>query len=346
VWAGGKPVLVKIAVAPGAWRFVAAVFDGARVRVYVDHALVADGALSPASASAVATLAPRNVDGFEPYAGRIAGFSMQRRALSAADLEALAKQRPDPALIPFDTGSPSWPVQTHQMFGQVAPQPAWTLPKSAVAPTPPTTKPAYSGPALTPLDHGGYALKLWRLTQASPSADDGAALSKQGYDASGWVKATVPGTVLTTLIDRGVYPNPEIGLNNLAIPEDLAHHDYWYRAEFDTPADAAGRHALLTFKGINYAAEVWLNGAPLGRIKGAFIRGQFDVTTRLNPGGHNVLAVRIHIRGLRKKNLSPRVPARMAAWAPWMARPSLRAKDGIGSLACGIATPACGRAST
>ena len=293
VWVGAKPVLAKVALAPGAWRFVAAVFDGARVRVYVDRTLVADTGLSPAPASALATLAPRGVDSFAPYAGRIAGFSMQRRTLSASDIEALANQRPDPALTTFDTGSPSWPLQTHQMFGQVTPQPAWTLPKSAAAPTPPSTKPAYAGPALTRSDHGGYALKLWRLIQATPDADGGAEISRPGYDASGWMKATVPGTVLTTLIDRGVYPNPEIGLNNLAIPEDLAHHDYWYRAEFDTPADAAGRHALLTFKGINYAAEVWLNGAPLGRIKGAFIRGQFDVTTRLNPGGHNVLAVRI-----------------------------------------------------
>ena len=278
VWGGGKPVLAKAALAPGAWRFVAAVFDGARIRIYVDRALVADAAFSPAPASALASLAPRGVEGFQPYAGRLAGFSMQRRALSAADLGALAKQRPDPTLISFDTGSPHWPVQTHQMFGQVTPQPAWTLPKSAAAPTPPTTKPAYDGPPLTPSDHGGYVLKLWRLTQATPTVDDGAAISRPGYDASGWMKATVPGTVLTTLIDRGVYPNPEVGLNNLAIPEDLAHHDYWYRAAFDTPAEAAGRHALLTFKGVNYAAEVWVNGAETGAAsKGAFIRGRFDV---------------------------------------------------------------------
>jgi hypothetical protein len=42
----------------------------------------------------------------------------------------------------------------------------------------------------------------------------------------------VPGTVLTTLVDRGVYPDPTIGLNNMAIPESLSRQDYWYRSEF------------------------------------------------------------------------------------------------------------------
>jgi len=293
VWVGGQSVLAKSDIRAGAWRFVAAIFDGGRVKLYVDGARVIDGALNPVAASAIATLAPRGVNGFAPFAGRLAGFSMERRALSADDLRALAAQRPDPALTTFDTGSPHWPVQTHQMFGQVAPQPAWTLPKSAAAPTAPMAKPGYAGPALTPAAHGGYDLRAWRLVQATPATDDGAVISRPGFDASGWMAATVPGTVLTTLVDRGVYPDPEIGLNNLAIPEDLARHDYWYRAEFDTPAEAAGRHGLLTFNGINYAAEVWLNGERLGSIKGAFIRGRFDVTGRLKPGGHNVLAVRI-----------------------------------------------------
>ena len=40
------------------------------------------------------------------------------------------------------------------------------------------------------------------------------------------------------MIDRGVYPDPYVGLNNLAIPESLNKHDYWYRVTFPTPAGA------------------------------------------------------------------------------------------------------------
>ena len=45
------------------------------------------------------------------------------------------------------------------------------------------------------------------------------------------------GTVLTTLIARGVYPDPDYGLNNLAIPDSLSRQDYWYRSEFEAPAE-------------------------------------------------------------------------------------------------------------
>ena len=49
----------------------------------------------------------------------------------------------------------------------------------------------------------------------------------------------------------------------------------------------------LTFKGVNYAAEVWLNGKKLGGFTGAFLRGKFDVTGLASAGGENALAVRV-----------------------------------------------------
>jgi hypothetical protein len=60
-----------------------------------------------------------------------------------------------------------------------------------------------------------------------------------------------------------------------------------------SPKHRARYASTLTFEGINYAASVWLNGESLGTIKGAFIRGIFDVTRVIKPGQANVLAVRI-----------------------------------------------------
>src|SRR5208283_3491512 len=105
--------------------------------------------------------------------------------------------------------------------------------------------------------------------------------------------ATVPGTVLTTLVNQGVYPDPDYGLNNLAIPESLNKQDYWYRKQFDVSADWKGRHLTLTFEGINYRAAVWLNGKSLGTIKGAFIRGIFAVGDIVRFDQPNVIAVRV-----------------------------------------------------
>jgi Glycosyl hydrolase 2 galactose-binding domain-like/Exo-beta-D-glucosaminidase Ig-fold domain/Glycosyl hydrolases family 2/Glycosyl hydrolases family 2, TIM barrel domain len=121
----------------------------------------------------------------------------------------------------------------------------------------------------------------------------GARLSRPGVDTHEWYDATVPGTVLTTLVNEGVYPNPYYGLNNLLIPESLNKQDYWYRTEFTVPKTFDGRELTLQFNGINYYAEVWFNGQYLGHITGAFIRGKFDVTKFAKPGGTNVLAVMV-----------------------------------------------------
>ena len=83
----------------------------------------------------------------------------------------------------------------------------------------------------------------WRLEAAPQVKATGEEISKAGFADKDWMVATVPGTVLTTMIDRGIYPDPDYGLNNLAIPESLAHQDYWYRVEFKTPAAARGRAA-------------------------------------------------------------------------------------------------------
>lgn len=125
-----------------------------------------------------------------------------------------------------------------------------------------------------------------RTSPLSPIAPD--------IDMHGWHHATVPGTVLTTLVDEGIYPDPYYGLNNLAIPDTLCRMDWWYRNQFVLPAEIKENDFLqLTFNGINYRAEVWLNQRFLGTINGAFSRGIFDVTDAVYRQGYNTLAVRI-----------------------------------------------------
>ncbi len=174
----------------------------------------------------------------------------------------------------------------------VAVQPADEFPVSRASatetanrpPQPAKDKPTWHGSDLV-LNAG------WKLIEAPKISLDGQTLSQPGVNAKGWYDATVPGTVLGTLVDQGVYPDPYFGLNNLKIPESLCRQDYWYRTEFTLPAQWSGRQVRLEFKGINYYAEVWLNGHYLGHITGAFIRGEFDATPWLKPSATNVLAV-------------------------------------------------------
>ena len=116
-----------------------------------------------------------------------------------------------------------------------------------------------------------------------------------GPSSPDWYRATVPGTVLTTLVNNNIYPEPTYGENNRpnTIPESLCRTSYWYRTEFNVPADYAGRQIWLNFEGVNYIADVWVNGKKVGTIKGAFIRGIFNVTALVKPGKKAALAVRI-----------------------------------------------------
>jgi len=168
------------------------------------------------------------------------------------------------------------------------------MPRSKAPFSPPATKTLRPQEILRADGEGQWTLAAgWSMIPAPKVNVDGPIISEVGFNPGDWMSATVPGTVLTTMVDRGVYPDPDYGLNNLAIPENLNKQDYWYRVEFHAPTAIQGRRLTLTFEGINYQAEVWLNGRSLGSIKGAFIRGSFDVTDILKPDRQNVLAVRV-----------------------------------------------------
>ena len=105
----------------------------------------------------------------------------------------------------------------------------------------------------------------------------------------------MPGTVLTTLVNNRVYPEPLYGENNRPeiIPDSLARTSWWYRTEISIPRSYKDHHVWLNFDGINYSAEVWVNGTQVGTIRGAFIRGIFDITAQVQPGKKAMLAVLI-----------------------------------------------------
>ena len=279
------------------WHLLAATFDGSVTRFYSDGKEVASGKLAFGEVSRKLEMAPPVSpwkDGTH-FAGKIASFTWMRQTLDASQIADLNNHPVDFSLIDFEPGSPQWAIQTRSSLGMNEPQDPATLPKS---------KAPFSNLVVQPLpsaraslqqtaDHQWTIAGGWRLTEAAKVKADGAEIAHSGFNAASWLPAAVPGTVLTTMIDRGIYPDPDYGLNNMAIPETLNKQDYWYRTEFTSPQSIRGEHLTLTFNGINYAAVVWLNGHRLGDIKGAFIRGTFDVTELIKSGQKNALAVQI-----------------------------------------------------
>src|SRR5690242_905509 len=135
----------------------------------------------------------------------------------------------------------------------------------------------------------------WQLQSASNITDPGSVISQTNYFPAAWYPATVPGTVLTTFVNAGVYPEPLYGTNNYitVIPDSLCLTSYWYRTTFVVPSSYSGQRVWLNFDGINYTAVVWLNGNNLGTNQGAFSRGIYDITSLVNVSGTNALAVLI-----------------------------------------------------
>lgn len=139
-----------------------------------------------------------------------------------------------------------------------------------------------------------YLLKSgWELAESSKVIVSPKSLFATDLNTQDWYNAVVPGTVLTTLVEQGIYPDPYWGLNNLTIPDSLCRTDWWYRLVFDIPQEEYGKRTFLRLEGINYRAEVWLNYQLVGKIAGAFSRGEFDVTEMVHHNEKNVLAVRI-----------------------------------------------------
>lgn len=133
----------------------------------------------------------------------------------------------------------------------------------------------------------------WQLQDAAKVPQSGAEVAAATFNTTGWYAATVPGTVLTTLVNNKVYAEPLYGDNNRPekIPESLNRTSYWYRTVVTVPQIYAGKHIWLNFDGINYSACVWVNGAEVGTTRGAFIRGKFDISYNVKPGKKAVIAV-------------------------------------------------------
>ncbi|SIQ39546.1 Glycosyl hydrolases family 2, sugar binding domain [Micromonospora avicenniae] len=137
----------------------------------------------------------------------------------------------------------------------------------------------------------------WSLTMDDfAGTTDGAELSTGGVDVRDWLPATVPGTVLGTLVERGHLPDPVSGFNNMRIPEALSRHAWWYRRALRLPRGldtSAGRHVWLEFDGVNHEAAVWVNGKRVGDVKHPFARAALDITGALAGHAEHVVAVQV-----------------------------------------------------
>ena len=133
----------------------------------------------------------------------------------------------------------------------------------------------------------------WKV---KPQADvtDISAIQKTGFATNDWVKATVPGTVFADYVNAGIEKDPNYGDNIYKVDKAKYNRNFWYRTEFNVPADYTKQKIWLNFKGINRKADIYLNGTKLGSLDGFMQRCNYDITSIVNRNGPNALAILVY----------------------------------------------------
>ena len=161
-----------------------------------------------------------------------------------------------------------------------------------------------------PFHEGQYS---WQIIRRSAEAKDGNVVSRNDFYSPFAYEAIVPGTVLNSLVHNKVFPEPYYGLNNAreaGIIPDITevgpdYYTYWFRTEFELDDSFNNKQVMMRFDGINYRAEIWLNGHEIGKMAGMFNRGFYNITKYANRTGKNVLAVLVRpvdvLGGFRNK---------------------------------------------
>jgi len=152
---------------------------------------------------------------------------------------------------------------------------------------------------------------MWQMQSSCVDHSSGEAISTPGFAAQGWHSAEVPGTVVGALVSDKTLPDPDFAMNLNRFPAwySLAKSPFqsryargqpfrcshWFRTEFATPREYANKHAWLHFLGINYRANIWVNGqkiADRADVAGAYRAYEFNIKSLLR-AKQNALAVEV-----------------------------------------------------
>ena len=135
----------------------------------------------------------------------------------------------------------------------------------------------------------------WFIYPEEKMEAGGEVISSKEYVTDGWYGTDIPKTVFAALVENGEYKDPYFGMNLDIISSEPFEKPWWYRKEFTIDDLNEGENYRLTLEGINYKAELWINGKKIAgedEIEGAYGIFKFDVGEYLQKGA-NVIAIRV-----------------------------------------------------
>ncbi len=135
------------------------------------------------------------------------------------------------------------------------------------------------------------------MQSAVSDASVGGQISNADFKTDKWYKVSVPTTVIAGLLANKVYDfDPFYGKNFEKLNDTRLDKPWWFRKEFKLPASENGKNVVLKLHGINYKANVWLNGkliADSTQVIGPFRIIELDITKQVKYTGDNVLAIEV-----------------------------------------------------
>ncbi|MFJ9786311.1 glycosyl hydrolase 2 galactose-binding domain-containing protein [Amycolatopsis sp. NPDC101161] len=127
------------------------------------------------------------------------------------------------------------------------------------------------------------------LIQTSAQVSDDSAVSKPGYNTSGWYPVGPRSTVYAGLLANGKYADPFYSTNMKNVPTADFQVPWWYRTDLTVP-DTTQR-TYLDFSGVLSKADVWVNGTRVAdktQVTGAYTRHDLDITALVKAGANSV----------------------------------------------------------
>ncbi len=161
----------------------------------------------------------------------------------------------------------------------------------------------------------------WRMQSSLTDKATGPQVSQKNFPAKNWYKITVPSTIIAGLLANNEYEfDPFYAKNFEKLADKRLDYTWWFRKEFGLPASEKNKNVVLKLHGINYKANVWLNGVLIADstyIKGPFRIIELDITKQIKYTGQNVLALEI----LRPFNPNKRDGDLAIDYADWIHYP-------------------------
>ncbi len=132
----------------------------------------------------------------------------------------------------------------------------------------------------------------WKSKPSSSAKVSGEKLSLgETDDSASWIDAPVPGTIMNALLQNGTYKNLYEGDNMQKVPSAQFKKSWFYTRSFQLGEIDVNSHYQINFEGINYKANVWLNGkkiADTNTIVGAFNRFNLLVDSAVIVGKNHI----------------------------------------------------------